>query len=269
MDRGGPVPRFSAIAMDLLTNVVSSDWFLVGLLVGIVMGLVARLDWIPSGGAVAVAAGAASVYLDHAPWWVLVGIAGVALREVWAGEGGMREGLGQALAGAGLVVVAAGVFPRSLAFPVVVVTLAVVFLLLERTSDDGRLGGVLWLMTLFGIYSTVPQTDPAVIALAACAGVALLVGLRIQGTAGMAAAVVLACAGGVGRTASLIGAVGCLGVLLLPGLARRPWWLRLLVHAAIVLLSARVAGLGVNMWAAVGIVLGTLAVALAVERVVD
>lgn len=257
--------------MDLLTAVVTSDWFLVGLLAGVVMGLVARLEWIPSGGAVAVAAGGASVWLDRAPWWVLVGAGGVVLRDLWIDEGGVKGGFGQALGGAGLVVVVAAVFPRSLVLPVLAVALVVVFgLLSSRAGRAGgdRLSGVLWLMTLFGIYSTVPDTKSAIIAVAACGGVALLVNLRIQGAAAMTAVAVLAAAGGVSRTASLIGAVGCLGVFLIPKLAGRPWWLRLLLHTAIVLLSARVAGLGVNVWAAAGIVLGTLAVAMLVERIV-
>ncbi|HUG84328.1 MAG TPA: hypothetical protein VMM13_07170, partial [Euzebya sp.] len=78
--------------------------------------------------------------------------------------------------------------------------------------------------------------------------------------ASLAIVMVIAASGGVPHTASRVGALGCVGVLALPGEAG-PWWGRLVVHAVVVYVASRIAGVGSNLLVAVLIVGAALAIA--------
>jgi hypothetical protein len=126
----------------------------------------------------------------------------------------------------------------------------------DRRWRDRGLVPPLLAITAGGVFLTVPDTEHAVVLAGATAVLAVLgwpVPLASLGMAGasVAAAVVawVALQGGVGRPASVVGAVACWGLLAVEPLVRsRPpgVLLTVAVHGAVVLAVARLAGRGTD-----------------------
>lgn len=123
---------------------------------------------------------------------------------------------------------------------------------------SGQLMWVLLLLTVFGAWGTVPDTEAAGAALGAAA--ALTVGLirpqrAWRGAAlGVAALVVggVALVDGPGRPSSLVGVVGTFGVLLFVGLGGRrserfAWWVLVPLHVGMIVFEGRVAGVAADI----------------------
>lgn len=131
--------------------------------------------------------------------------------------------------------------------------------ILRRCTDDeaAKYVGPLFVITAFGIWTTVPDTESARILLGAAIPMALgtmrTVGARIYGPGAFALsglAIWVVARGGEPRPASIIGGWACLGILVaLPLLVRqRPWqdikmWIVVVAHSSTVLLASRVIGL--------------------------
>jgi hypothetical protein len=125
------------------------------------------------------------------------------------------------------------------------------------SSLNQYLVGPLFLITAFGIWSTVPETNAArgLLGLAIPLAFATLkpIGARLTTVGAYAVATVviwIGATGGVSRPASVIGAWASLGLLvILPLVGARlqtaPRWPVLVGHGVMVLISARVIGLGV------------------------
>lgn len=123
-------------------------------------------------------------------------------------------------------------------------------------SLNQQLVGPLFLITAFGIWSTVPETNAArgLLGVAIPLAVATLKPIGARMTAGDAYAVAavvvwIGAVGGSARPASVIGAWASLGLLVLLPLVRTrlptaPLWPVLVAHAVMVVISARVIGLG-------------------------
>jgi hypothetical protein len=119
-----------------------------------------------------------------------------------------------------------------------------------------------------GVYFTVPDTEQArglVGALLPVAAVAL-VSRRSSESVGPSVSVALVAwvglVGGVARPGSVVGAISCLGVLALGSLVRRPTPVRLAaVHAVVVVLASRVAGLRQSAWTALAIAVPIMVIA--------
>jgi hypothetical protein len=99
----------------------------------------------------------------------------------------------------------------------------------ERRHPDLGLAPGLFAISALGVYSTVPDTEEALVlaAVAACGGLLANLGLPLRfGAAGSGALAVVywwtVAAGGVGRDGSVVGAAACLGVLAAEPVA---WWL--------------------------------------------
>ena len=169
-------------------------------------------------------------------------------------------------------------------------------LLLARASADGpdREGdgvvtGLLLAGTLLGVGLTVPDveqvrvTTPIAAVVAAAAAVWWVVGRGVEAAGRWQALALLlvawiAAVGGYGRDGAVVGAVGCLGLVVLEPVARATgaavrsdaWPLhaaatwRLALHAVVVVTASRVAGLRRSAWEAAAIVLLTWVVAFAV-----
>jgi len=128
---------------------------------------------------------------------------------------------------------------------------------LSSWSDCQRrqLLGPLFLLTAFGIWTTVPDTESARVLLGASLPLSFAttkgVTARITSAGSFAAAGVVAwigATGGAGRPSATIGAWACLGVLvavptIAPGLMRLAGWQLVGVQIVFVFLSARVFGL--------------------------
>jgi hypothetical protein len=123
-------------------------------------------------------------------------------------------------------------------------------------------------ISALGVYATVPDTEQARALVGALLPVAV-VGLawrRVSEPSGPAAGVALlawaALVGGVGRPGSVVGALGCLGVLALGPLARHSGSARVVVvHVAVVLVSSRVAGPRQSAWTALAILVPAMVLA--------
>jgi hypothetical protein len=152
-------------------------------------------------------------------------------------------------------------------WPTVIV--AAVLVALVADADESLAGSAagppLLAVSIFGMYVTIPETDQILPVLVAAVPIALLgapLGLARLGAAGSGAELALLAAvvaeGGQARAASIVGGLACTGVLALEPVARRlvpdaPAWpsdwrtppiLALAgLHAVIVLVAARVAGL--------------------------
>jgi hypothetical protein len=142
----------------------------------------------------------------------------------------------------------------------------------DRRLVPAGLGVLLWAITLGGVYGTLPDTEEALVMVGVVAPLAFLAASnlgRLGAMGGYASVGLLVWAtgqGGVGRPASIIGALACLGVfLLIPAVRlvdKGPGWRQLfVVHLIAVFVSSRVAGLRTDLLEAGGIALGTLAVA--------
>jgi hypothetical protein len=123
-------------------------------------------------------------------------------------------------------------------------------------------------ISAFGAYATLPDTEQARSLVGALVPVAViaLVWRRVPESSGPTAGVTLlawvALVGGVGRPGSVVGAIGCLGVLALGPLARRSGPVRLVaVHVTVVLVASRVAGLRQSAWTALAILVPAMALA--------
>jgi len=133
----------------------------------------------------------------------------------------------------------------------------------EQPPGRAGLGPPLLALSALGVYFTVPDTEEAMVLLAVAGPVAVLgwpLRIAALGTGGaMAAAGLLAwtvAAGGYGRSSSIVGGLGCLGLLVLEPVARRiapahprasapraaPAVFVLSVHLAVVYLASRVVG---------------------------
>jgi len=141
----------------------------------------------------------------------------------------------------------------------------------DRRLVPAGLGVVLWAITLGGVYGTLPDTEEALVMVGVVAPLAFLAASnlgRLGAIGGYASVGLLAWTtgqGGVGRPASIIGALACLGVfLVIPAVRlvdKTPGWRELfMVHLAAVFTSSRVAGLRTDLLEAAGIASGALAV---------
>lgn len=273
------------VLRDVATGPLAGPALLAGVIAAVVVVLSGR---IAPGPALALAVGVAAWSLDQVPMVLLAGVAGVAARDHLQQGLWWRRIVGLIAGAAGAAVVAAVLYPPLLTVGVALLAALILPVVLEvgdqggwgglaeqvgrrakgrraRTGVrsggsralGGRLDGLLLLITLFGVFATVPDTELAIIALAAAVPIAMVAQVRAGGAASLAIVVVIAASGGVPRTASLVGALGCLGVLALPD-EDGPWWARLAVHAGVVFLASRVAGLGTDVLIAALIVAAAL-----------
>jgi hypothetical protein len=123
-------------------------------------------------------------------------------------------------------------------------------------------------LSALGAYATVPDTEQARAVVGALLPIAVLAffARETAEAAGPSLGVALvgwvALVGGVARPGSVVGAIGCLGVLLLAPLARRTLPVVVMVmHLAIVGLASRVAGLRQSAWIAAALLLPVVIVA--------
>lgn len=284
------------VLIDAATGPLAGPSLLAGAVAAVIVVLTGR---IAAGPALAVAVGVAAWSLGQVEVIVVAGVAAIAARDHLEQGLWWRRIAGLVLGAAGAGVVAVALYPALLEVVVALLAALVLPAALDAGNDGGwggladtvrkrakgrggrargrarpgrtggssalggRLDGLLLLGTLFGIYVTVPDTELAIVALAAAIPIAALPQVRAGGSASLAIVAVIAASGGVPRTASLVGALGCLGVLALPMGDKAPWWGRLAVHAAVVLVASRVAGLGQDPLLAAVIVVAALAVAAA------
>lgn len=233
--------------LDEVQGVLERSGFATGFFVGslaLAAGVLVLFAWprssrapvVPMAGLLLV--GAAALALNdqmHLPNGLLLGLALLALAGALAGA---TERLHLppapavavlAVPGAWLVSNAAGVdetWPRLL----VVATIALGGALVAAADSDYRhlgLGPVLVLVSMAGAYSTVPDTERAVIVFGAAVPLAVLGWpwpLASLGRSGASAAVGLlawvAVTDGSARAGSTVGAIACLGVLLIEPVAR-------------------------------------------------
>jgi hypothetical protein len=130
--------------------------------------------------------------------------------------------------------------------------------LVERTQRAlPRLVPVLFAIGAVGVYFCVPDTEaPKALLGALVAAAALGLEPRLRPALGAPALaglfVWVGAVGGIGRPGSVVGAVACLGVLVLVPLVRRSVHTLLVValQCALVLYSSRVAGLEQSAWTA-------------------
>lgn len=128
----------------------------------------------------------------------------------------------------------------------------------DKVLSSPALGPVFLAVTVAGVYVDVPDTEEMLVLLGVAAALTLLgspLGGSPLGSAGsyMAVGTLIWASswGGVGRTASMVGAVACLGVFLTIPLAVRPedsgvrvrWPALVGVHLLVVAVCSRVAGI--------------------------
>jgi hypothetical protein len=134
----------------------------------------------------------------------------------------------------------------------------------DEANAHSGLAPVLLAITVLGMWTTVPDTEQVLVVLGVFAPLALVGWPVVRAAEGAAAYGVVgllawvAAVGGRGRPGSVVGAVACLGVLLVEPLVRRLWrgraslptrplslrgLLTVAIHSVVVLLAARVAGL--------------------------
>jgi hypothetical protein len=126
-------------------------------------------------------------------------------------------------------------------------------------------------ISALGAYATVPDTEQARALVGALLPVAVIAfaSRRVPESSGPTLGVALvawvALVGGVARPGSVVGAIGCLGVLALGRLPRRSVpVLVVAVHIAVVAVVSRVAGLQQSAWTAAVVVVPVMVVAAAV-----
>jgi hypothetical protein len=160
----------------------------------------------------------------------------------------------------------------------------------DEANARSGLAPVLLAITVFGMWTTVPDTEQVLVVLGVFVPLALLGWPVVRAAEGAAAYGVVgllawvAAVGGRGRPGSVVGAVACLGVLLVEPLVRRLWrgraslptrplsrrsLLTVAIHAVVVLLAARVAGLETSARtaaaaSAVALLAGGIAMGLAI-----
>jgi hypothetical protein len=155
----------------------------------------------------------------------------------------------------------------------------------DRRWNNAGAGPVLFSLSIAGVYVTVPETLHVSVVLGVAAPVAVLGVSRLTGL-GSAGAYALAglfawsaAIDGAARPSSIVGALGCLGLLFIDPVARRlaggraPWdavpgrWLLLVlvtIHAPLVALASRVAGMVRTVGVATVIVMAASGLALLV-----
>jgi hypothetical protein len=165
----------------------------------------------------------------------------------------------------------------------VILVVAIVFgtpFVLESDRGAPRVLPVLLAMTALGMYSTTPDTERTRVMAGALAGVLLLVLDRrlrsnVAGTAATAALLVWAATlDGYPRRGAVVGALACFGVAVLLAVVQRTRMARrtipiavvLVVHAGIVVVAARVAGLRSEAIAALAIAVPTWVIGALVLR---
>jgi hypothetical protein len=171
--------------------------------------------------------------------------------------------------------------------PLVVATTAVggvLIMLLDRRWATEGMGPILLAISIGGLYATVPETILVSVLVGVAGPIAILGLLRIASIGASSAYAVAgffawaAAMGGAGRASSIVGGVGCLGLLLVDPVARRlangptlldvvPRWWRLTMSAfiqlACVAAASRIAGTQRSLGWAVFIVVSELVVAVA------
>jgi hypothetical protein len=187
-----------------------------------------------------------------------------------ASDGQMLVVRAAALAPGGLVIVALAAegtegWARALAFVTVVAAgpAAVAF--------DRRLPYLtfaLLVVSAIGAYWTLPDTEQARVLIGALLPVGLLAVVFRQApepsspSLGVGLIAWVALVGGFGRAGSVVGAIGCLGVLALGPLARRSAPILVVaVHVAVVVIASRVAGLRQSAWTAAAVLLPVIVAA--------
>ena len=263
----------------MVLDAVASDEFLFGLVIAAVGYLGIRRLWparSKSNAALLAITGSAltliHVYLGRRLWLDLAMasvLAGVVLRT--------RSRLAALLAG---VIAAFSVIVRTgVDLPPLVAGIGAVSLmtlpqstsfLSRRLAEVGGSRGAL--LTALGVWATVPDTNLPRVLLGASVGVTLLsrreTPARVSPLAvgvWIVAVAWIGMQGGELRPASVVGAWGSFGLLLVPG-PRLPPRPALATHAAMVLVASRLAGLGTSIPVALGIVAVSLAVAVGVRR---
>jgi len=178
-----------------------------------------------------------------------------------------------ALAPGGLLLVTAGAegtpgWARVLAF-VTVIAVGPLASAFDRHSPTLTFG--LLAVSALGVYATVPDTEQARALVGALLPVAViafrfrLVPESSGPTLGVALVAWVALVGGVARPGSVVGAIGCLGVLALGRLPRRSVpVLVVAVQIAVVAVASRVAGLRQSAWTAAVVVVPVVVVAAVV-----
>lgn len=265
--------------VQVLWEVARGPLFVPSVLVGVLAALaLSRLAVMRLGVGVAAATGVAAVVLDQASPWVLAALAALVFGCVVPASAIRRVRVVATVLGlAGLLAL---LYPVTL-WPPVALAVGALVTVLHRTIDRRPLAPLLWLVTLGGVYVTVPNTELAIVAVGASlpvAGTALTAGRRGAGegltpqwlapqwwvphradAALLVGMLLVTASGGVPRPASLLGAAGCLGIWLVPWAAGR-WW-SLLMHVTVVLIASRVAGLQADVPFALAVLGVTLAVA--------
>jgi hypothetical protein len=174
------------------------------------------------------------------------------------------------LPGALLIARAIGGEPRDWVRPIVIATVVIGSWRL-RAFDKAhpRLGVPFAVVSLGGLYATVPDTENVMAVLGAALAVALIGGgrgVRLGSLGGPALVGLfgwLAAVEGIGRPASIVGGLGCLAVLIVGPTARAADQPRaraelVAMHFAAVFVCARVAGLRQSVPVAALICAGTL-----------
>ena len=274
---------------DLLTSgelrvgvALGSVALLLVLVVALIRGDAGRARPLPLAGLLIAGAGALAIASSSTlPWRVVIGLA---VLTVAGAISQLAFRIPLALGGA--IVVASALPDEPRWIPVAVVGTVTVGGLatagFDRRAAATGLGPVLFAISSVGLYVTVPETDTAVAFVAATVPLAFTGwprALARLGDAGSLTAVALLCwvasTGGTTRPSSVVGALACLGVLVVEPASRMllraraadrlpPRLLLVALHVVVVLLVARIAGLRSSTLAAVVIVSVVLAAAFVV-----
>ncbi len=202
--------------------------------------------------------------------WAVAGKRKLWVRLVSLGAGSFLVGLAIDV-DAGLV--------RWAAVPVVALSVSA---LMDADRRVGGLGAVLLVLTVAGVLATVPGTEQALVLSGATLPLLLLPGagdgrhpLGTVGVATIGGLLIWAIAmGGYPRPTAIVGGLGSLGLfILIPVSGTRPgrrWGLaEAVLHAGLVVVSARVAGLRESMLPAILISVAAYVVAFAALRLGD
>jgi hypothetical protein len=185
--------------------------------------------------------------------------------------------------GAGLIAIAAGLSTDPWWVPPIaaagVVVVAPLLSDLDRRRGPRGLPPILLVTSTVGLFYTLPDPEEAALFLGVAAALSLLAVPPIRAWYGPSGSWVVAgafvwtvAAGGYGRASAIIGGIGCLGAFVAepiahrmarPSGARRGTWATAIVHAASVLIAARVAGLQADPGVALTIAAANLAVVVA------
>jgi hypothetical protein len=287
--------------LDLVRETAFYDGLWAGLLAGAVVAIIALVTRmrrpIPLAGvAGAIAALIALARSVDVPDQLVTGILALAVGGVAAQLLGSKVVLRAVVALPGAVLVAGAVDSDvSWIGPFVLVATTAGAALVadfDRTYAPTGLGPVLTLVTVLGIWASVPDTEEAIPVVGALLPIAFLGWPRVLASLGSSGAPAVvgvlawtAAVGGRGRLGAVIGATACLGIMVLEPVLRRIWPARvgllsnrssskhrLLVvcgaHLVLVAICSRVAGLERSpISAAIIVALAYVAVAVALSLV--